>query len=258
MKNAVRIRTTDDLGSVAYIHREQGGRFQCTLASGIPAAFSYAGISDDEMGCRFALDDCITGHEALAVAKRFGSPNTRYELRAHFTPNCQEPFATLSVLEAEVQRLKALIPAVFEHVDNGVLDRARALLTGYSGNLHAAGAPAALYLHLYHGRKHPEENIEDWGSEGPTIGPLAFVQATYLSDVKFAAAPEVMDRFFPAVIAEWRKRGFCNAAGPLCHWQFTIVDDLIEYDGVYYGDWTVFQATPSEIEAERSTPNQNF
>jgi hypothetical protein len=36
-----------------------------------------------------------------------------------------------------------------------------------------------LYLHLYHGRKDPDENLEDWGSEGPVIGPLAYVHTTY-------------------------------------------------------------------------------
>src|SRR3546814_15310909 len=30
-----------------------------------------------------------------------------------------------------------------------------------------------LYLHLYHGRKDPDESLEDWGSDGPVIGPLA-------------------------------------------------------------------------------------
>ena len=105
-----------------------------------------------------------------------------------------------------------------------------------------------LYLHLYHGRKDPDENLEDWGSEGPVIGPLAYVHTTYMCDVKFAAAPDVMDRFFPAVMAEWCARGLSNVAGPLCDWRLTIFDDYVEYDGIYYGDWTVFAATPSEVD----------
>lgn len=132
MKHPVQIRASDDLGNIAYIHRDEGGRFRCTLANGIPAAFSYAGIADDEMACRFAIDDCDSRETALAVVKRFGSPNYRYELipPIHIEPT--EPIAALSALEAEVQRLKAMIPAVFEQVDNRPLDRARAVLAGYS------------------------------------------------------------------------------------------------------------------------------
>ncbi len=28
-----------------------------------------------------------------------------------------------------------------------------------------------LYLRLYHGRKDPQEDLEDWGSAGPIFGP---------------------------------------------------------------------------------------
>ncbi|HET6525036.1 hypothetical protein [Sphingopyxis sp.] len=105
-----------------------------------------------------------------------------------------------------------------------------------------------LYLHLYHGRKDPHENLEDWGSEGPVIGPLAYLHTTYMCDVKFAAAPDVMECFFPAVMTEWRARGLSNVAGPLCDWRLTVFNDYIEYDGIYYGDWTVFVATPGEVD----------
>jgi len=61
----------------------------------------------------------------------------------------------------------------------------------------AALEPGKLYVHLFHGRKTPDEKLDDWGSEGPMIGPLDYVHVTYMGDVKFAAAPAVMDRFFP-------------------------------------------------------------
>jgi hypothetical protein len=102
--------------------------------------------------------------------------------------------------------------------------------------------PGKLYLRLYHGRATPDEQLEDWGSEGPVIGPLEYVHTTYMCDVKFAAAPAVMDRFFPEVIQSWRDAGYSNADGPTCDWQFSIVNDLIEYRGTFYGDWSVFVA----------------
>lgn len=194
MTTPIRIKSSDRLGNIAYIHRDGNSGFRCTLADGLPASLSYAGIGSDEMACRFALEACVTGEQALEVVQRHGSPLHRYELVMPHSPEVK-----------------------------------------------------ALYLRLYHGRRDPDAQLEDWGSEGPVIGPLAYVHTTYMCDVRFAAAPAVMERFFPSVIAEWRERGFSNASGPLCDWQFTVVDDLIEYDGVYYGDWTVFLASASEI-----------
>ena len=96
--------------------------------------------------------------------------------------------------------------------------------------------PGKLYLRLFHGRNAVDEQLDDWGFDGPTIGPLSFVHVTFMRDVKFSASPEVMDRFFPEVMAEWRAKGYSNADGPICDWQFSIVNDLIEYQGKYYGD----------------------
>lgn len=102
--------------------------------------------------------------------------------------------------------------------------------------------PGRLYLSLFHGRKSIDEQLDDWGFDGPTIGPLEYVQVTYMCDVKFAASPAVMDRFFPDVMTEWRAKGYSNVKGPLCDWQFHIEDDLIRYQDAYFGDWSVFLA----------------
>jgi hypothetical protein len=40
--------------------------------------------------------------------------------------------------------------------------------------------PGKLYLRLYHGRATPDEQMEDWGSDGPVIGPLASIHVTYM------------------------------------------------------------------------------
>jgi len=258
MKTPIRIKATSALGGVAYIHRSIDGAFSCVLANGIPASLSYAGIHTDEMACRFALDDCSTGEEALAIVRQRGASNYIYDLLTPPGPSITTALAALSALEAEVQRLKALFPQVAEQIDARPVDLARAALEGQSDHLQLAARPEqALFLRLFHGRREPAENPEDWGSDGPVIGPLAFVHTTYLRDVKFAAAPEVMDRFFPAVMANWRARKLSNALGPLCDWQFTSVDDLLEYDGVYYGDWTVFLADPAEIETQTAAPSRD-
>lgn len=112
--------------------------------------------------------------------------------------------------------------------------------------------PGRLYLSLFHGRKSIDEQLDDWGFDGPTIGPLDYIQVTYMSDVKFSASPEVMDWFFPDVIAEWRAKGYSNAKGPLCDWQFDIEGDLIHYQDAYFGDWSVFLAGPETDRGARA------
>lgn len=42
----------------------------------------------------------------------------------------------------------------------------------------------ATYLTLWHGRKTPDENLDDWGSNGPTFGPFEEVTVTYGAHVK--------------------------------------------------------------------------
>lgn len=36
----------------------------------------------------------------------------------------------------------------------------------------------SVYLYLFHGRATPDEDVEDWGCEGPAIGPLDYVHTT--------------------------------------------------------------------------------
>ena len=36
-----------------------------------------------------------------------------------------------------------------------------------------------MVLHLWHGRRTVDEDMNDWGFEGPTIGPLVGLQSTY-------------------------------------------------------------------------------
>lgn len=97
----------------------------------------------------------------------------------------------------------------------------------------------SVYIHLYHGRNNPAEDMDDWGFEGPVIGPLAYVHVTYLCDVKFACTPEVFRKFWPVQAAAWDEKGYSNMNGPLVDYNFKIHEDLIEYDGKFYGDWSI-------------------
>lgn len=99
----------------------------------------------------------------------------------------------------------------------------------------------SVYIHLFHGRKTLEENLDDWGSDGPIIGPLNYVHVTYMDSVRGECPIETAEKFFPDVYAE--EQEFANKnhrfmSDKTDFWLDT-PGDCILYDGVYYGDWTI-------------------
>lgn len=104
----------------------------------------------------------------------------------------------------------------------------------YTKDFHK-GLKPGLYLALFHGfpaGQFPDE-VENWGEPGPVIGPLEFVHTTYGSHIKI--------RFLNA--KDCAKYPFKHRYGPAKAPDSAdlIVDgDTIEFDGVEYGDWTVF------------------
>jgi len=100
----------------------------------------------------------------------------------------------------------------------------------------------SVYLRLFHGRDNPEQDMPDWGFDGPVIGPLEYVHVTYMCDIKFACSEDVMRKFFPDYAAEYD--AFCKAR-PNSNCPFwtdhnlVIASDLVKYDGKFYGDWSV-------------------
>lgn len=77
-----------------------------------------------------------------------------------------------------------------------------------------------VYLELFHGRHSPDENIDDWGFEGPVLGPFAYVHTTYACDIKTEEIGET--KIMPL--------------------NLPVVDDCVQYAGAYYGDWSVTTA----------------
>ena len=53
--------------------------------------------------------------------------------------------------------------------------------------------------------------MDDWGLPGPVLGPFRFAHTTYAADIKLG------------------DEGIIEVS-----------DDMIHYDGIYYGDWSVF------------------
>lgn len=42
----------------------------------------------------------------------------------------------------------------------------------------------SIYIELLHGHHYPNEVLEDWGFNGPVLGPFQFFHITYQSDIK--------------------------------------------------------------------------
>ena len=78
--------------------------------------------------------------------------------------------------------------------------------------------PGKLYLRLFHGRTDPDQEMEEWGFAGPTFGPLGGYWQTYCATFRL----------------------YGEDGGEL--W-FDTLDDMIVYDGRYYGDLELFIAS---------------
>lgn len=82
-----------------------------------------------------------------------------------------------------------------------------------------------LYLGLFHGRLDPADAMDDWGFNGPLIGPLSFVHTTYTNHIKLGFENDCdAKRYFPVQ----------------ANYMLTVSDDMVLFDNKFYGDWTVF------------------
>ena len=68
-----------------------------------------------------------------------------------------------------------------------------------------------VYIELFNGRSYPKEVLNNWGERGPIFGPFDYFHTTYSCEIKFGDGHVL-----------------------------SMVDDLVYYDGTYYGDWSVF------------------
>ncbi len=73
-----------------------------------------------------------------------------------------------------------------------------------------------LYIRLFHGRKDPNQDMNEWGSDGPVFGPYDYVHTTYANFIRMG-----------------KPDGNCDQLQ-------VIEEDMLYYDNVYYGDWSVF------------------
>jgi len=77
------------------------------------------------------------------------------------------------------------------------------------------------YLKRFHGRQSPAQDMDGWGDEGPVFGPFPVFHATYGTEIRF------------------------NEDNEDVLW---IVEGLVYYDEMFYGDWSVFEDPPEGSE----------
>ena len=89
--------------------------------------------------------------------------------------------------------------------------------------LHTTPTKSGMYLKLLHGRSTIDEEMNDWGDDGPWVGPLEWFHCTYLTDVGlgFAEGKELSTM-----------RPSDDYPSPMY-----LYEGLLYYDGIYYGDW---------------------
>lgn len=98
-----------------------------------------------------------------------------------------------------------------------------------------------LYLALLHGRFSPRQEMNEWGFNGPLIGPIDWCHTTYATQIRISFTSEEDEQVY-----------FPNPAFPDAQ-DIRIVDDLLVYEDCYYGDWSVFVVHPHEVANPKDT-----
>lgn len=99
---------------------------------------------------------------------------------------------------------------------------------------HKSPIEAGMYLMLLHGRATLDEEMNDWGKDGPWIGPLKWFHSTYMTSISLG--------FENGQMVECLMKNDTPAA------PIFFSDDMIYFEGMYYGDWEIQQVTLNDIE----------
>ena len=71
-----------------------------------------------------------------------------------------------------------------------------------------------MYLRLFHGRSDPNQDMDEWGSYGPVLGPYELIHSAYAFSLELGNNDTCDELFYHG--------------------------GMVYYDGIYYANWTVF------------------
>jgi hypothetical protein len=92
--------------------------------------------------------------------------------------------------------------------------------------------PKGIYIGLFHGRSTEDEELEDWGFNGPVIGPLKFWQTTYQHDIR----GEFDEKFKEFINKTYKQLGLCTDKAVSLEFR----NNLVFIGEEFYGDYSVF------------------
>lgn len=97
-------------------------------------------------------------------------------------------------------------------------------------------------LYLHHGRKTPDEELEDWGPEGPRLKDVIGIHQTYgnAANVFFKDAPAKQAAQQLTGWEEWEPNALTM------RWQDDMVAVKTDTSTMYFGDWGII---PTETHA---------
>lgn len=78
-----------------------------------------------------------------------------------------------------------------------------------------------MYLHLFHGRSDPAQQMNDWGFDGPTFGPTGGVQVTSACHIQLMVGDAML--------------------------VLRVDGSMVYYDGEWYGGWVVLPEAPGAV-----------
>ena len=100
-----------------------------------------------------------------------------------------------------------------------------------------------LYLGLFHGRDTPDEEMNEWGFEGPMIGPLRWVHTTYAFTIRieFVHQSDALRYFSSAEVEQ----------------DLTFSGDMLAFGDQFFGDWTVYVVRIEDCKGPSDTFRRN-
>ncbi len=120
-----------------------------------------------------------------------------------------------------------------------VLERARHDLGGVVTALQQARnrpqpEEIVLAIKLFHGRHRPDEQLGDWGEDGPLL-KIEYLHVVYFTTFRIGLQED--DEVWLEPWVHGKQDG-------------VLVDELIHYDGMFYGDWNILHVAASEVDGD--------
>lgn len=134
--------------------------------------------------------------------------------------------ALLSLGEESSALLKRHIASIIQSSCSTTLEEcAESFLLIMRNTNNAAPTLPGIYLKLSHGRTPCDLDMDDWGDDGPWIGPIDWIHFTYQTEFQIGFVND--------------KEYWSGSAASLPPSPLYFHNDCIYLDGIHYGQWDI-------------------